>query len=248
MRRPPFVRSLLAGITLSVLGSCTAPGQPQVELRRSYRKQEVMIPMRDGVKLFTSIFIPRDASRQYPILLRRTPYACRPYGEDAFPQGLGNQQARYVREGYIMVCQDVRGRYLSEGEYANVRPVLTERSGPEDIDETTDTWDTVEWLVNNLEEDNGKVGISGISYPGFYTWMGTIGAHPAVVATSPQAPVSEWMAGDDFYHNGAFLLPHAFDFYSSFGWPRPRLRAPDRPGKTPPENGPIPESLTNWKE
>ena len=222
MRCPRLVRTLLAGITLSVLGNCTAPGQPQVELRRSYRKQEVMIPMRDGVRLFTSIFIPRDASKQYPILLRRTPYACRPYGEDAFPQGLGNQQARYVREGYIMVCQDVRGRYLSEGEYANVRPVLTERNGPEDIDETTDTWDTVEWLVNNLEEDHGKVGISGISYPGFYTWMGTIGAHPAVVATSPQAPVSKWMAGDDFYHNGAFLLPHAFDFYSSFGWPRPR--------------------------
>ncbi len=217
-----FLASLLVSTTaVASLAGCTVANQGEFNVRSSYRKQEVMIPMRDGVKLYTSIYIPRDGSTQYPILLRRTPYACRPYGPDAYPDGLGNQQARYYREGYIMVCQDVRGRYMSEGQYANVRPVLTDKDGPEDIDETTDTWDTVEWLVNNLEEDNGKVGISGISYPGFYTWMGTIGAHPAVVATSPQAPVSKWMAGDDFYHNGAFLLPHAFDFYSSFGWPRP---------------------------
>lgn len=224
------MRTLPATIVVALLAAaCTSPAGDPADLSRRYDKQEVMIPMRDGVSLFTSILTPRDASRQYPILLRRTPYSCRPYGEEAFPETVPNQMARYLREGYIIVCQDVRGRYLSEGEYANVRPYLPEKAGPGDIDETTDTWDTVEWLVQNLDSDNGKVGISGISYPGFYTWMGTIDAHPAVVATSPQAPVSKWMAGDDFFHNGAFLLPHAFNFYSSFGWPRPAPKSePDQ--------------------
>jgi putative CocE/NonD family hydrolase len=215
---PPIL--LLAFLAVS----CTpATAGGPLDLARTHDKQEVMIPMRDGVRLFTSILVPKSASATTPapILMRRTPYSCRPYGESEFPESVSNQMGRYLSEGYIVVCQDVRGRYLSEGEYANVRPYLTEKDGAEDIDETTDTWDTVEWLVNNLDMDNGRVGISGISYPGFYTWMGTIDAHPAVAATSPQAPVSKWMAGDDFFHNGAFLLPHAFDFYSSFGWPRP---------------------------
>ncbi len=214
MRFPVLVLALLAASCAP--GSRTAPG-----VAETHSKQEVMIPMRDGVRLFTSILVPKDGSGQYPILLRRTPYSCRPYGADAYPDRVALQMGRHLGEGYIIVCQDVRGRYMSEGEYANVRPYVTVKDGPEDIDETTDTWDTVEWLVNNLDADNGKVGISGISYPGFYTWMGTIDAHPAVVATSPQAPVSKWMAGDDFFHNGAFLLPHAFNFYSGFGWPRP---------------------------
>jgi putative CocE/NonD family hydrolase len=225
------MRAYSATALLALLATCTPSGSGRPDISQRYDKQEVMIPMRDGVRLFTSILVPKDASPalEYPILLRRTPYSCRPYGEEAFTEDPRNQMARYLREGYILVCQDVRGRYLSEGEYANVRPYLPEKSGPEDIDETTDTWDTVEWLVNNLDSDNGKVGISGISYPGFYTWMGTIDAHPAVVATSPQAPVSKWMAGDDFFHNGAFLLPHAFDFYSAFGWPRPEPKTePDQ--------------------
>lgn len=219
------MRPIPAALLIAALAvACTsAPRGGPLDLARSHDKQEVMIPMRDGVRLFTSILIPKSASAMAPapILIRRTPYSCRPYGENEFPESVPNQMGRYLREGYVVVCQDVRGRYLSEGEYANVRPYVTDKDGPEDIDETTDTWDTVEWLVDNLDMDNGKVGISGISYPGFYTWMGTIDAHPAVVATSPQAPVSKWMAGDDFFHNGAFLLPHAFDFYSSFGWPRP---------------------------
>lgn len=220
-------------LLLALLASaCSAPsGGGLQDLSRSYEKQEVMIPMRDGVRLFTSVLVPRGASADAPapILLRRTPYSCRPYGPEAYPESVPNQMGRYLREGYIVVCQDVRGRYMSEGDYVNVRPYLPEKDGPEDVDETTDTWDTVEWLVSNLDADNGKVGISGISYPGFYTWMGTIDAHPAVVATSPQAPVSKWMDGDDFFHNGAFLLPHAFNFYSSFGWPRPEPKSePDQ--------------------
>jgi putative CocE/NonD family hydrolase len=123
------------------------------------------------------------------------------------------------------VCQDVRGRYMSEGDFVNVRPYKPAKRANQDIDETTDTYDTVDWLVDNLEQNNGRVGISGISYPGFFTWMGTIDAHPAVKATSPQAPVSKWMAGDDFFHNGAFLLAHAFNFYSMFGWPRPEPKS-----------------------
>ncbi len=218
---------LAASCTLSERGP-TGEGADS-GLAATHTKQEVMIPMRDGVELFTSILVPKDDSEPHPILLRRTPYSCRPYGADAFPEQLSLQMARHLREGYIMVCQDVRGRYRSEGEYANVRPYIPAKEGPEDVDETTDTWDTVDWLVKNLDEDNGKVGISGISYPGFYTWMGTIDAHPAVAATSPQAPVSKWMAGDDFFHNGAFLLPHAFNFYSSFGWPRPAPKSePDQ--------------------
>jgi hypothetical protein len=209
-------------LVMVTVGAGALVAQPAADLKAAYTKREVMIPMRDGVKLFTSILVPRDAAGKHPILLRRTPYSCAPYGADAFPGGgLGNQVERYAAAGYILVCQDVRGRYRSEGDYANVRPVLPVKRGNRDIDETTDTYDTVEWLVRSLDAGNGRVGIYGISYPGFYAWMGTIGAHPAVKATSPQAPVSRWMGGDDFYHNGALLLSHAFDFYAGFGRVRP---------------------------
>lgn len=225
MPAPRVIPAILA----LVVSAQALPAQT-LDLRSTYRKQEVMIPMRDGVRLFTSILIPRDASVKHPILMRRTPYSCGPYGENSLPTFAPNQMRHYLGENYIIVCQDVRGRYMSEGDYVNVRPYIPDKTKRTDIDETTDTYDTVDWLVKNLDEDNGKVGISGISYPGFYTWMGTIDAHPAVVATSPQAPVSKWMAGDDFYHNGAFLLPHAFDFYAAFGWPRPQPKStPDRP-------------------
>jgi putative CocE/NonD family hydrolase len=224
------MRTLAVALTLSLLApACTLEDRSGGDPSRRYTKQEVMIPMRDGVRLFTSILVPRDRTAGHPILLRRTPYSCRPYGEQAMAETRSYLVERYMREGYILVCQDVRGRYMSEGDYVNVRPYLPVKEGPGDVDETTDTWDTVDWLVNNLPSSSGKVGISGISYPGFYAWMGTIDAHPAVAATSPQAPVSKWMAGDDFFHNGAFLLPHAFNFYSSFGWPRPAPKSePDQ--------------------
>jgi putative CocE/NonD family hydrolase len=198
-------------------------------LRANYTKQEVMIPMRDGVKLFTTIYAPNDTTRRHPFILQRTPYSVAPYGEGRFPAFLGSQLRAYMREGYIIVRQDVRGRYMSEGEFVNVRPVIAHAQGSKAIDETTDTYDTIDWLLRNVPANNGRAGISGVSYGGFYSSMGAINAHPAVKAVSPQAPVSAWMHGDDFFHNGALLLPHAFDFFAWFGHPRPAPKsAPDR--------------------
>ncbi|MEK6651164.1 MAG: CocE/NonD family hydrolase [Bacteroidota bacterium] len=221
-------RSTLLWVAVFLFTTALA-AQPTYDVQAHYTKREHLIPVRDGVKLFTAVYAPKDTSKTYPILLTRSPYSSAPYGEDRFPTSVGNQRARYFRDGYIIVVQDVRGRYMSEGEFENVRPYRPEKRSPQEIDESSDTYDTVEWLLKNLRQHNGRVGISGISYPGFYTWMGTIGAHPAVKATSPQAPVSQWMSGDDFYHNGAFMLPHAFNFYSWVGWPRPVPKSePDR--------------------
>lgn len=213
---------VLTGIVVSLVA------QPAFDIASYYDKREVLIPMRDGVRLFTSIYTPKNTAKDHPILLTRTPYSVEPYGEDKYPTAAGNQREKYFRDGYIIVYQDVRGRYMSEGEFENVRPFQPTKKSAKDIDESSDTYDTIEWLLKNVKNHNGRVGISGISYPGFYTWMGAIDAHPAVKATSPQAPVSQWMSGDDFFHNGAFLLPHAFNFYSWFGWPRPAPKsAPD---------------------
>jgi putative CocE/NonD family hydrolase len=195
--------------------------QDSVYIRDYYTKHEYMIPMRDSIRLFTAVYVPKDTTEDHPIIMRRTPYSCSPYGEDRYPNAVGNQGLAYFHEHYIVVYQDVRGRFMSEGKYENVRPYIEKKKEKKDIDETTDTYDTVDWLVKNIPHNNGRVGISGISYPGFYSSMGAIGAHPAVKAVSPQAPVSRWMGGDDFFHNGALLLPHAFDFFSVFGKPRP---------------------------
>jgi len=199
-------------------------------IRANYAKQEVLIPMRDGIRLFTTIYTPKQAGRPRPIVLNRTPYSVAPYGADSMPRTMDDQTMAYMRLGYIIVRQDVRGRWMSEGDYVNVRPVNTARKSAQDIDETTDTWDTVEWLVNQVPGNNGRVGVRGTSYPGFYSSMAAISGHPAIRAVSPQAPVTEWMAGDDFFHNGALLLPHAFDFYAGFGQPRPRPTSERGPG------------------
>jgi uncharacterized protein len=224
LRRTRAARFLMMGVgVLGMLAVLMAavPADESQYIRKNYRKHEYRIAMRDGVSLFTSVYVPKDKRRKYPILLTRTPYSVAPYGPDNYIIEPGKQRTRYFHEGYIIVYQDVRGRYMSEGEFVDVRPYIPVKNGPLDIDETTDTYDTVDWLVKNVPQNNGRVGISGISYPGFYTSMGSIDAHPAVKATSPQAPVSKWMGGDDFFHNGAFLISHAFDFYSWFGWPRP---------------------------
>ena len=196
-------------------------GIPLDFIRGHYVKHEYQIPMRDGVRLFTQVYIPKDKTRIYPFILKRTPYGVKPYGLDQYVSKPGVQSSRYFEEGYIVVYQDVRGRYMSEGEFLHIRPIIEDKRGLRDIDETTDTYDTVDWLIKNIPNNNGKVGISGISYPGFYASMGTIAAHPAVKATSPQAPVAKWMAGDDWYHNGAFLLAHAFAWLARNGFPRP---------------------------
>jgi len=191
-------------------------------VKENYYKVEKMIPMRDGVKLYTAIYLPKDSSEKHPILLRRTPYSAAPYGANNFPDAFWNSYHRlYMRENYIMVVQDVRGRYMSEGEFIDVRPFVENKTG-NTIDEASDTYDAVEWLINNLPDNNGKVGAFGISYPGFYATMVALSNHPAVKAVSPQAPVTDWFMGDDFHHNGAFMLMDGFAFYSGFGKPRPR--------------------------
>lgn len=188
------------------------------EVRERYAKREVLIPMRDGVQLFTAIYTPKDSSRTYPILLQRTPYSVYPYGEEAFPAQLG-PSTRFQQEGFIFVYQDVRGRMMSEGEFVNMRPQKAVSGAP--VDESTDTYDTVEWLTRNVPGNNGKAGQWGISYPGFYTAVGMLSGHPALKAVSPQAPIVDWFQGDDFHRNGALWLPHAFNFMVSFGKPRP---------------------------
>ena len=188
-------------------------------IKENYTKREVQIPVRDGIKLFTAIYEPKDRSQKYPILLNRTPYSVAPYGGDRFRSTLGPNPL-FAREGYIFVYQDVRGRWMSEGEFVNVRPDIT-NSKPTDIDESTDNYDTIEWLLKNVENNNGSVGIYGISYPGFYTSASSIDSHPALKACSPQAPVSAWFNGDDMHHNGALFLAQNFAFFDGFGQPRP---------------------------
>lgn len=201
-------------------------------IRQHFTKIERQIPMRDGVKLFTSIYIPNDAfsadratdgqqgaaSAQYPIMLQRTPYSVRPYGED-YKTTLGPSM-ELARDGYIFAYQDVRGKMMSEGQFEAVRPHIRNKR-PTDIDESTDTYDTVQWLLDNIANNNGRVGVWGISAPGFYATHALIDAHPAVKAVSPQAPVTDWWIGDDRHHNGALQLQATFSFVSAYGAPHP---------------------------
>jgi len=206
---------------LSAAGASAQNALDSAYIRENYVKIERMVPMRDGVKLFTSIYMPKDRSEKHPILMTRTPYSCAPYGESNWKPYWNSYQRLYLRENYIMVTQDVRGRYMSEGEFMDVRPYNANKKGNE-TDEASDTYDTIDWLLTNLEGNNGKVGVFGISYPGFYSTMAALSNHPALVAVSPQAPVTEWFLGDDFHHNGAFMLMDGFSFYTRFGIPRPR--------------------------
>ncbi len=214
-------RALGAALIVVAAGcSMFVQGQETDFVRANYTKFEFQVPMRDGVKLFTSVYVPKDRSREYPILMNRTPYSVAPYGINAYRTGLGPSDL-FAKAGYIFVYQDVRGRMMSEGEFADMRPHLPVKNGPKDIDESTDTYDTIDWLLKNVPGHNGRVGMYGISYPGFYTSAGMIDAHPALKAASPQAPITDWFIGDDFHHNGALYLPHAFGFLSGFGRPRP---------------------------
>ena len=197
----------------------SAIGQENIYVKDNYNKNEYRIEMRDGVKLFTIVYTPKDLSETYPILMQRTPYSIGPYGKRLRRSLSANE--RLQKDKYIFVFQDVRGKFMSEGEFVDMRPVLTEYKRKKDFDETTDTWDTIEWLINHIENNNGKVGMYGVSYPGFYTTMGSINAHPAMVCTSPQAPISDWFLWDDMHHNGAFTLPLCFNFFQVFGQERP---------------------------
>ncbi len=188
----------------------------QAYLREHYTKFEFKVPMRDGVKLHTTIYAPKDDSQRYPILLTRTPYGTRPYSEDRYADP-GGALKNYARENFIFAVQDVRGRNGSEGEFVHMRPIKSSRPESKEIDESTDAYDTIDWLVQHAPNNNGSVGIMGISYPGFYSAMAMINSHPALKCASPQAPIADWFIGDDFHHNGAFYLPHAFHFFSRFG-------------------------------
>jgi putative CocE/NonD family hydrolase len=192
------------------------------KIQEFYNKQEVYITMRDGKKLFTAIYTPKDQSKKYPILLNRTPYAIGPYGEDQFPSKLRPTEA-FAKAGYIFVFQDVRGKFMSEGDFVNMTPMLSDRKNKKATDESTDTYDCIEWCLKNIKNNNGRVGQWGISYPGFYTAAGMVNAHPALKAVSPQAPIVDWFTGDDFHHNGVLFVPHFFGFFASFGKERPEL-------------------------
>ena len=203
-----------------------AQNADSVWIVNNYTKMEQLITMRDGVKLFTSIYIPKDNSEDHPILLWRTPYSCAPYGGNKWKDYWNTYRKAYLKGGYIMVIQDVRGRWMSEGDFADVRPFNPDKKTNKDIDEASDAYDAIDWLIKNIPHNNGKVGVFGISYPGFYSTMAAASNHPALVAVSPQAPVTNWFIGDDFHHNGAFFTMDAFGFYSAvgsgFGVPHPR--------------------------
>ncbi len=202
-------------------------GDRKTYIKEHYNKIERYIPMRDGKSLFTAIYTPKDQTRKYPVMYIRTPYSLSPYGEDNFPGRLSPSML-FVKEGYIFVYQDVRGRWMSEGDFVDIRPHLDNKKSNKDIDESSDTYDTVEWIIKNIACNNGRVGMCGISYPGFYASASLPGAHPAVKAVSPQAPVTDWFIGDDFHHNGALMLMDAFSFYAGFGVPRPKPIKPDQ--------------------
>ena len=205
--------------------------QDSAWIRDNYTKKEVYITMRDGIRLFTAIYSPKDVTEKHPILMTRTPYSCAPYGEQNFTSNLWTRHWRYyARENYVIVIQDVRGRWMSEGEFMDIRPFNPNKkvlpagqTGNTDIDEASDTYDTIDWLVKNISNNNGNVGVFGISYPGFYSTMAALSGHPALKAVSPQAPVTDWFKGDDFHHNGVFFIMDGFSFYAGgFGYPRPR--------------------------
>lgn len=188
-------------------------------IETNYTKREVMIPMRDGVKLYTAIYEPVHSDGKSPVLMTRTPYKAAPYGRgmDGRLSGIWHP---YAKEKYIFVVQDVRGRWKSEGVFVNVRPFIADKKGKE-TDEASDVYDTVEWLLKNVGNNNGKVAAIGSSYSGFYSLMAGLSGHPAIKAVVPQAPVTDWFMGDDFHHNGALILCDAFRFNSSVNRPRP---------------------------
>jgi putative CocE/NonD family hydrolase len=227
------MRTRILSLAMAALGVVVVTAQqppaidPPNPVRASYTKYEHLIPMRDGVRLFTSVYVPKVCSAPAPIIMQRTPYSVAPYGIDNYRTTIGPSE-HFLKEGMIGVYQDVRGRYLSEGEWMEVRPHNPKKTA-RDIDESTDTWDTIDWLVKNIPCNNGRVGMWGISYPGFYASAGMIDAHPALKAVSPQAPVTDYYRGDDSFHNGAFMLAANFGFYTGFQV-RPK---PERPQPRP---------------
>ncbi len=182
--------------------------------------------MRDGKRLFTAVYVPKDTSGgPYPFLMERTPYDVAPYGEDQYPAHLGPSE-EFEKAGYIFVYQDVRGRWMSEGSFQEMRPHMDDKKSPQAVDDSSDMYDTIEFLLKHVPDNNGKVGIWGISYPGFFTSASIIDSHPALVAASPQAPMTDLFMGDDGYHGGAFMLAANFGFYAPFFQPQTEPQTP----------------------
>jgi uncharacterized protein len=204
------------------------PEAPEYDVKEHYTKYEYRIPMRDGVHLFTSVYVPKDISRAYPFLINRTPYSVGPYGVDLYRTRLG-PSPEFDKAGYIFVNQDVRGRYMSEGTFVEMRPHIDNKKSKQDVDDASDLYDTIDWLLKNVPNNNGNAGIWGISYPGFFTSASIIDSHPALKAASPQAPMTNLFMGDDAYHGGAFMLDANFGFYAFF---RPQEN-PQLPPKDP---------------
>ena len=219
------MKQLLTLVIILFIG-CASPAQP-VNLKDQYQKIEKMIPMRDGIKLFTAIYVPKNQTDKSPFLMVRTPYSCSPYGEQNFSRRLGPSQL-FANEKFIYVMQDVRGRYMSEGKFEEMTPHKSAQKTATRTNESTDCFDTIDWLLKNIEGNNGKAGLYGISYPGFYASAALPGAHTALKAVSPQAPVTDEFEGDDAYHRGAFFLMDNFGFMNDFDHPRdtPWMRYP----------------------
>ncbi len=196
-----------------------AQQQAPLDVKARYSKSEYQIAMRDGVKLFTSVYVPQDTSQKYPIMMQRTPYSVAPYGPTVYRTQLGPSPL-FQKEGFIFVFQDVRGRNMSEGDFMWMKPFKPNKASVKDTDEATDTYDTIDWLLKNIPNNNGRVGMWGISYPGHYAAQALIDPHPALKAVSPQAPMADNWLGDDMHHNGALFLPHAFNFIINFDRPR----------------------------
>ncbi len=222
-----------------VPGRTQTPASAPYVVKDHYSKTEYHIKMRDGVTLFTVVYAPKDASVSYPFLMTRTCYSVAPYGPDKYRPALGPSRA-FMESGYIFVYQDVRGRFGSEGTWEEMTPHIDHPTGTQH-DESTDMYDTTEWLLKNVPHNNGRVGILGISYPGFYTSASIIDGHPAIKAASPQAPVTDLHDNDDAYHNGAFML-EANDFYLSF---RPQQNPVTAPMK---EQGPAKAAASGYDE
>src|SRR5277367_5055492 len=225
-----LVLCLLMAVGRGVLGQAAPAPSEEEFIKTHYAKFEYRIPMRDGVKLFVSVYTPlagafKDAG-PYPFLMTRTPYSCGPYGEDKMPARLGPSQ-ELLESGYIFVCGDARGRFESGGVFQEMNPHIDDKKSNKDVDESTDMYDTVEFLLKHVENNNGKVGITGISYPGFYTSASIIDSHPAIKAASPQAPMTDLFFNDDGYHGGAFMLSANYGFYVFFK-PQKNPTLPDK--------------------
>lgn len=209
------------------LAAQNKPDIPEYDVQEHYTKYEYLVPMRDGVHLFTAVYVPKDASHAYPFLINRTPYSVAPYGVDQYPKILG-PSLEFRKSGYIFVNQDVRGRWQSEGTFVEMQPHIDDKKSKQDVDDSTDLYDTIEWLLKHIPNNNGNAGIWGISYPGFYTSASMIDSHPALKAASPQAPMTDLFMGDDSYHGGAFMMDSNFEFYEFFK----QQRKPQLPPKS----------------